>query len=212
MKVVGTNIEHEVEEIEIDLPTQLECRRISRTSLTDVTECTYNDTAHLDVAGWTSTSKPNTTELDEKVRARRQKYTLGTNRFSAQVEKLRNFQSSKLNHMIVSAPWAKKSTDKSFAQFFLLSTLPEDILSTKKGLASIGRLSRSTFYTPVHVVDRYPISPQTSKSIVTPEEVASICFHSGVKFRFVPRCAKDLAMKKGLLGKDADRYQLHTVR
>ena len=115
--------------------------------------------------------------------------------------------------MIVNAASIKRSDDKSFIQFFLFSSLPKDILSKKRGIKSIERLSRSSFYTPVHVVDQYPLTSPSSKSILTPEDVASFCFpSSGVQFRFLPRCAVDIAKKKGLVGKEGNRYQLHTVR
>ena len=170
----------------------------------------YNDNEsamNLDVLYLSNMSTTNNHEVVEKVRARR---TQDSNQFSVCMNALRSFQNNNLNHMIVSSPSVKKSNDKSFNQFILLSALPRDLLSHKYELASIGNLSRPAFIKAVNVVDKYPLtSPDSSFST---EEVASVCFPSGVQCRFIPRCAKEMALKKGLLGKEGDRYQLHTVR
>ena len=145
--------------------------------------------------------------LCAKVRTRRQNNTPGMNSFSLQMEKLRNFQNNHLKHMIVNSPSIKKINDKSFSQFFLLSASTEGIIY-KDGLASNEPILSSSFYKPAQVVDRYPLTLPNSKPVLTSGEVASFCFpSSGVKFRFIPSCAKELA-----IGRDGDKYQLHTVR
>lgn len=69
-----------------------------------------------------------------------------------------------------------------------------------------------SFYNTTQLIDKYPLTSLATKSGLTSIEVASFCFPSGVKFRLIPTCAKEVAMKKGLIGKDGDKYQLHTVR
>lgn len=165
----------------------------------------YNGSINLNVLN-TSNTSTDQKEILSKVRNRR---TQDSNRFSICMKELRSFQSNNLNHMIVSSPSIKKCSDKSFNQFFLLSALPTDIISNKNDLASISNLSRPFFCKAVNGIDKYPLtSPDSSFS---KEEVASVCFPSGVQIRFIPRCAKEMALKKGLVGQEGDRYQLHTV-
>ena len=164
--------------------------------------CSLDDSQYIE----TDSLSLSVIEVPEKVRNRRR------STFSLQTKQLRSFQSNHLSHMIVNSPSTKKFNDKSFNQFFLLSASIEDILAQMDGLSSIEPLSRASFYKPVRVIDRYPLTPPASTSLLTSQEVASFCFPpSGVKFRFIPKCAKDLAMGKGLIGKEGDRYQLHTV-
>lgn len=150
------------------------------------------------------------TEFCESVRKRRQNYALSANSFSVRIKELRSFQSDNLNHMIVNSPSVKKINEKSFSQFFLLSALPKDILSKIDELASMDNLICPCFCKSVNVIDRYPLTSQASHFSL--EEVASVCLPSGVQFRFIPSCAKEVAKKLSLIGEEGDRYQLHTVR
>ena len=163
----------------------------------------------LEISG---TCAPSNVELRKKFCEQRASMSLESN-FSSQVKNPRNFQSTNLNHMIVKSPTVKKSSEHSFSQFFLLSASPEDILSKMHDLKSMHALCRPVFNVQVHIVDRYPITwEETPQDHLKSEEVASFCFPSGVQLRFIPVCAMDLARRKGLLGKDGDRYQLHAVR
>ena len=163
----------------------------------------------LDVSG---TCLPNNLELRKKVRTKRESMGHGIN-FSSQVKNLRNFQNNNLNHMIVKSRTAKKSSEHSFSQFFLFSASPEDVLSKMHDIKSMHILSQPVFHEQMQVVDRYPLTwEETPEDHLKSEEVASFCFPSGVQFRFIPVCAKDFAIKKGLVGEEGDRYQLHTVR
>ena len=74
-------------------------------------------------------------------------------------------------------------------------------------------LSYSTFYIPAYVTDRYLIISQISKLILEHEDATSFYFSFvRILFYFSPRYTCDLAKKKGLVGKEGDRYQLHIVR
>ena len=193
----------------VEAPTNTCGRRGSVASLA-MSECTSSDSvfAIMDMSG---SSLP---DESKKLRSRRQNYTLGTNRFQAQISELRTFQSNNMNHMIVNSRATKRvnAYEKSFNQFFLLSAKPEELFLKEEELPLILPLSHSSFYTPVHVLDRYPLTAPSSKFLKS-EEVASFCFPpAGVNYRFIPMCAKDLAMKKCLIGEEADSYQLHTVR
>ena len=63
----------------------------------------------------------------------------------------------------------------------------------------------------INAVDRYPELFSLTDNVLTPEEVATVCFPSGMKIRMIPRYVMDKGAK-GLIGEENDIYQIHTVR
>ena len=106
------------------------------------------------------------------------------------------------------------SDRKSFEQFFLLSVTPESFFSASFDTASENNYLDPFISTSVDLFDQYPSvgnSSITSKSSFTVDEISQCCFSSGVKLRLVPRCCLDGAKRLGWAGRDADKYQLHTL-
>ena len=155
------------------------------------------------------------TEMKEShdTRTRRRESALfAKNRFVSRLADLKAFKKENLKHMVVkNVSTVKKFRTSSFDQFYLLSASPKDVgplsyeSSTRKYLDPF--ICKS-----INVVDRYP-QVSLIDNVLTPEEVTSFCFPSGVKLRLIPKCALEKGGNiMGLVGNQLDKYQLHTVR
>ena len=158
--------------------------------------------------------RTNSSFEDEKsIRAsasdRRKNYKVGINRYIEQAKELQQFQKNILKHMIVKAPSVEKSKTSSFGQFYLLSALPKDLAPFSYKNSS-RKFIDPFFCKSLNTVDRYPQIITKGGNELTPDEVASICFPSGIKMRLIPRSALDKGAKR-LIGEESDRYQLHAV-
>ena len=160
-----------------------------------------------------STLRRNSFKKEKSIRDstcnRRKNCKFGINRYVEQTKELQQFQKKNLKHMIVKAPSVKKSRTSSFGQFYLLSALPEDVAPLSHENAT-RKFIDPFFCKAMNVVDRYPQITSIGDNELTPEEVASICFPSGIKMKLIPRCALDKGAKR-LIGDESDRYHLHAV-
>ena len=62
------------------------------------------------------------------------------------------------------------------------------------------------------VIDQFPIEMKPSqKGFLSPEALSTFCVPNGISIRFFPRSAIDGAYRLGWLGKNCERYQVHSV-
>ena len=167
-----------------------------------------NSSSNSDIADDTEVKKSEWSSI-----RRKEEYNPGENIYGLRFSELNKFRKKNLTHMIVNnISSIKNFRSSSFNQFYILSASPKDVDPLSRDSLSRKYLDPFSCQS-IHVVDRYPQVSSTIDNVLTPEEVASFCFPSGVKLKLIPGCTLEKGAEEiGLVGEKGDRYQLHTVR